>query len=258
MSALFDRCVKTRSPVVLDHESCTVAGRPQPFSVRGVIAPVLDTSGRVTGLATLLDEQPGREAGVPSRSRPDFTDSVTGLPNRRAMMHRLQRVLPGHRHDGPVAAAVLIAIDGLGAVTREWGASGTDAALGEIGQRFCSLADTHVFAARFSSDQLVLIADRLADGGDGADGLAKRAIKLVARPIRISDGEVRLSARAGVVLVPGHARTAEDLLRKIEWVLCFAEITGKNRVVTWSERLAWELGPQTELADELQERDREE
>jgi len=251
MSALFDRCVKTRNPVALDHEPCTVAGRPQPFFVSGIIAPLVEASGRVTGLVTLLGEQSGRPAGVPLRSRPVFSDSITGLPNRRALTHRLRRVSPDHLHDGAVAAAVLIAIDDLVAVMHELGAAATDEALGEIGQRFSKLADTHVFVARRGFDQLALIVGRSADGEDGVDALVQQAIKLVARPIRVANGEARLSARAGVALVPAHARAAEDLIRKAEWALCFAKPGARNRVITWSERLVRELGEQIELEEEL-------
>ena len=78
-----------------------------------------------------------------------YTDSLTGLKNRRYLMERLQEeVDKAHRYDVPMAC-VVIDVDEIEAVDPESGPVSTDDLLSEIALSFRSLTRAHDVLARY-------------------------------------------------------------------------------------------------------------
>ena len=71
----------------------------------------------------------------------------------------------------------------------------------------------------------------------GLEGLARRILGAFAEPYTLGDVQCRLGVSIGVALCPGHAVTAEELLRHADTALYRAKATGKGTYCTYDAAL---------------------
>ena len=135
------------------------------------------------------------------------TDDLTGLPNRRALLHRLDQQL----RTGRPAALLLLDLDGFKSVNDGLGHQAGDQLLQELGDRIRpALRPTDVLA-RLGGDEFAALLPDV--GTDDARDCALRIHELVCRPVSIGGVPVRVGASIGVVTAPAQARETTDLLR---------------------------------------------
>jgi diguanylate cyclase (GGDEF)-like protein len=174
------------------------------------------------------------DASAARRDRDRFralalTDSLTGLPNRRAVEEHVQEVLDG---PGPVALAI-VDLDHFKRVNDERSHDAGDAVLRELGvllQRFAAAAPG-LFCARLGGEEFVVVWD----------GWVAEAVERSARTLRAAVEEhdwsawvpgIPVTASVGLTApAPGTATTWSDLLAGADARLYEAKRGGRNRVV---------------------------
>lgn len=163
-----------------------------------------------------------------------LTDSLTGLPNRRAMMAVLEGELRRRvRYPSPLAVG-LIDVDGFKGVNDRYLWPGGDQVLSGLAQTFkCSLraADT---VGRFGGDEFILVAPETAL--EGARILAERLRAAVQSSQHSYNGQtVTVTISLGVVVAEARGSTDGDAIRHAAAVaLSQAKASGGNRGVVVS------------------------
>jgi len=141
------------------------------------------------------------------------TDSVTGLPNRRALDERLQEDIRYAKRMGSSFSVVMMDLDGFKNVNDIYGHVVGDEILHSL---FNSLAENirpTDFLARYGGDELTLIT---RDAGQAvAEVVTQKIIQLVRdyTPPILGIKNLKLGITCGIALYPAHARNAGDLLR---------------------------------------------
>lgn len=134
-------------------------------------------------------------------------DALTGLPNRAALLDRLERLLGAHR---PLAV-VFVDLDDFKPVNDEFGHEAGDEVLQHVAARMrgCSRPDDLV--ARMGGDEFVVIATGICRRQD-AERVAERIEVAIAEPYRLRSGPtVQISASTGFA-VSAHDSTVNGLL----------------------------------------------
>jgi diguanylate cyclase (GGDEF)-like protein len=118
-------------------------------------------------------------------------DDTTGLPNRRALLAALARVLPTGRPVG----VVLLDLDQFKPINDTFGHEAGNQVLAEIGARLAALGPPVRMAARLSGDEFAL----LVEGGPGAVSAAAYAAwhAVRRRPVGLGDRPVTMRASVG-------------------------------------------------------------
>jgi len=152
-------------------------------------------------------------------SKQAYSDTVTGLPNRRALDDRLEREAFNARRTGFTFAVVMMDLDGFKAVNDTHGHAVGDQILRVAFNYLATGLRTSDFLARYGGDELTLILSQ-------TDPSAARLVveKIIEKIDKFSfdapNGEkVHLGLSAGVALFPLHAATSADLLRAADEAL---------------------------------------
>jgi len=160
------------------------------------------------------------------------TDSVTGLPNRRALDERLQDEIHYARQMDSPFSVVMMDLDGFKAVNDTYGHAVGDEILHSAFNYLARNMRTTDFLARYGGDELTLI---MRDSGvEAAKVVTKKIIDLMSGytfKIPGKNRQISLGLTAGIATFPLHSRNAGDLLRAADSALYYAK---KHRRASYS------------------------
>jgi diguanylate cyclase (GGDEF)-like protein len=174
-------------------------------------------------------------------------DSLTGLPNRRVMIDRLDHVMAGR--SGGVVVFALIDIDGFHDVNDTLGWAGGNVMLASIAERFRARLPAGAMLGRFQDDEFAVIAA----GHDTrtATELAEKINAALAAPIFI-DQTWQISASIGLAQAPEDGTTGDELSRRAALALRAAKRSGRGSVRRFVPQIQEEHAERRFLLRELE------
>jgi len=156
-------------------------------------------------------------------SRQAYSDTLTGLPNRRALDERLEEEVSSARRNNYSFAVIMMDLDGFKLVNDTYGHSVGDDVLRLVFSQMARGVRTTDFLARYGGDELTLILSQtemssaLIVSEKITEGMKKLKYKL-------PDGKrLKLGISGGIALYPVHARSGPDLLRAADAALYHAK-----------------------------------
>jgi diguanylate cyclase (GGDEF)-like protein len=175
------------------------------------------------------------------------TDMVTGLPNRRVFMRRLDSAIARSSRDDSVFAVMHIDLDRFKQINDTLGHSVGDQLLKAVAQRLencvrgtdtvVRLADRETdMLSRMGGDEFTVLLCNLA-GEHNADRIARRIVAAMAAPFEASGRELFLTASIGIAVFPGDGADSEELLKNAESATYHAKQNGRNRAEFYRKEL---------------------
>jgi diguanylate cyclase (GGDEF)-like protein len=151
-------------------------------------------------------------------------DTVTGLPNRSAMLVRLNEAIASR--GAHAVAFALIDIDGFRDINETAGRAGGDAVLAEIARRLQAALPEGAIAGRFDDDEFAVI---VAKADPQTEGFGAAMAAALAAPI-VMDQAWQVTAGIGIAQAPGDGTTADELHRRAAFALRAAKDEGRGTV----------------------------
>lgn len=155
-------------------------------------------------------------------------DPLTGLPNRRLLMDRLQQALANAKRDNKMLAVCYLDLDGFKPINDTQGHAAGDRLLQEIAQRFKGVLREHDTVARLGGDEFVLLFASLSTAAD-VFSLLDRVMAIVSLPVKLEQTSVHVSASMGVSFFPNHGYDPAILLHTADQALYQAKNSGKSK-----------------------------
>lgn len=151
------------------------------------------------------------------------TDSVTGLPNRRALDERLQEEWRLAEQTQLPFSVVMMDMDGFKAVNDTFGHNLGDELLYSLFNFLAQRMRSSDFLARYGGDELTLVM-RNTDL-DAAQTVTKKVIELMQEyHFSFPAGkEMKLGITAGIAVYPTHASNPSDMIRAADSALYHAK-----------------------------------
>ncbi len=152
-------------------------------------------------------------------SRQAYSDTLTGLPNRRALDERLEEEVSSARRNNYSFAVIMMDLDGFKAVNDTYGhATGDDVLRVDFNQMARVVRNTD-FLARYGGDELTLILSQTEMSS--AQVVSEKIIEGMKKmKFKLPDGKkLRLGISGGIAIFPVHARNGSDLLRAADAAL---------------------------------------
>lgn len=152
-------------------------------------------------------------------SRQAYSDTLTGLPNRRALDERLEEEVSSARRNNYSFAVIMMDLDGFKAVNDTYGhATGDDVLRVVFNQMARGVRNTD-FLARYGGDELTLILSQTEMSS--AQVVSEKIIEGMKKmKFKLPDGKkLRLGISGGIAIFPVHARNGSDLLRAADAAL---------------------------------------
>ena len=159
------------------------------------------------------------------------TDSVTGLPNRRALDERLQEEWVYASRMGLEFSVVMMDLDGFKAVNDNFGHNVGDELLYSLFNFLAQKMRGSDFLARYGGDELTLVMRNT--GEDAAQAVTQKVISLMDEyefPFP-NYKKIKLGITAGIAVYPIHALTPGDLLRAADAALYHAKKYYRSKYV---------------------------
>ena len=152
-------------------------------------------------------------------SRQAYSDTLTGLPNRRALDERLEEEVQSARRNNYSFAVIMMDLDGFKAVNDTYGhATGDDVLRTVFGQMARGVRTTD-FLARYGGDELSLILSQTEMSS--AQVVTEKILEGMKKlKYKLPDGKrLRIGISGGIAIFPVHARNGPDLLRAADAAL---------------------------------------
>jgi diguanylate cyclase (GGDEF)-like protein/PAS domain S-box-containing protein len=181
------------------------------------VAPVLDDSGNLKHFVGIQNDVTERRMLEEELSYRAFHDALTGLPNRRLFMDRLENALARAGRRGESVSVLFMDIDDFKMINDEGGHLTGDEILTVVANRLKECLRPGDTICRMGGDEFVLMLENT--GKDEISGLLERIIGALQAPIELGERSISLTGSLGVAVAPpGEARrhSPEDLLREAD------------------------------------------
>ena len=202
-----------------------------PLKVGDTVVGVMNLSRNTVGgfsnselrLLSLLSDQAAVAISNASLhqmiSRQAYSDTLTGLPNRRALDERLEEEVLAARRNSYSIAVIMMDLDGFKNVNDTYGHATGDNVLRTVFNQMARGVRTTDFLARYGGDELTLI---LSQTEMTSAQIVSEKILEGMRNIKytLPDGRrLQLGISGGIAIYPVHARNGADLLRAADAAL---------------------------------------
>jgi diguanylate cyclase (GGDEF)-like protein/PAS domain S-box-containing protein len=152
-----------------------------------------------------------------------FYDSLTGLPNRRLCIDRLESLLS--QPDRPEVALLFLDLDRFKVINDGIGHAAGDELLVAVAQRLTPHVAGRGSLARFGGDEFVAVLERFTQPRD-VEQVAEKLLSALRRPFNVKGYDLVVGGTIGVAIASPELRTPKDLLRAADVALYRAKAAG--------------------------------
>jgi diguanylate cyclase (GGDEF)-like protein len=206
-------------------------------------------------LATSSTRQSGEVVGLREHQivleQQAMTDSITELPNHRALLSRLSEEVERAKRFKQPLSVCFIDIDAFKQINDTLGHQTGDSVLKEIGSILRANARQIDIVARYGGEEFVILLP--GTWTDDAFLFAERLREAIAitviRPQEETD--IRLSVSIGVAGLPEHSDGHESLLKRADDAVYVAKRSGRNQVHLYDPDIAAGSGSAFSTEDAL-------
>ncbi len=190
-----------------------------------------------------------RDAGNRETVRLALTDQLTGLPNRRLLIDRLENSLRRCRSTGRPVAALFIDLDGFKAVNDSRGHAAGDAVLTRTAERILDVVGPEQVAARLGGDEFVVVLE----DSDRAQTLAiaEAISERLRAPVTLDGRNFYIGATIGVAMVETGHIDAEHVLRRADIAMYHGKRNEHGQVTFFEPVMEETVVERTELESQL-------
>ena len=185
-----------------------------------------------------------------------FFDPLTGLPNRRLLMERLEHALEQCARQGERGALLFVDLDNFKSVNDTAGHNQGDLLLQEVATILGRCVRRDDTVARLGGDEFVVMLDGL--GGDAmvaaghAETVATKILHALHKTFALGGSEHRASASIGITLFgenPGER--VDEPLKRADLAMYESKLAGRNTLRFFDPRMQARVSTRAELESAL-------
>jgi diguanylate cyclase (GGDEF)-like protein/PAS domain S-box-containing protein len=184
-----------------------------------------------------------------------FFDTLTGLPNRRLLIDRLEQSLAASSRHNREGALLFIDLDNFKNLNDTLGHDQGDILLQQVGKRLTECMREGDTVARFGGDEFVVILEDLSENAEDAAAQAE----VVGEKIRTSLGQpyhlpvrdYHTTPSIGITLFSDHEETVAELLRRADLAMYQAKEAGRNMLRFFDPAMQAILSARQDLQNDL-------
>jgi diguanylate cyclase (GGDEF)-like protein len=164
-----------------------------------------------------------------------FHDSLSGLPNRSALVEHLRHLFEDVRRGHATVAVLYLDLDGFKEVNDTFGHDVGDHLLRKVATGFGMITGDHLLV-RLGGDEFAVVIDH-PDASEVAADLGERLVRFFAKPFDVDGRVIGVSVSVGIALVERDNVSVDEALRRADVAMYQAKQQGRNRVCVFDDSL---------------------
>lgn len=200
----------------------------EEYTERLSIHTIYDERGAVLRRIALFSDITEQRLAEEKIWRQANYDELTGLPNRRLFLDRLEDRLQVAGRSGQMVALLFIDLDRFKEVNDNLGHAVGDLLLSETGRRISSCVRAIDTVARIGGDEFTVIMADMSET-DRVSEVVQNILESLRRPFYLDGQVVWTSGSLGVAMFPCDGDGQEDLLKHADQAMYVAKDRGRDQ-----------------------------
>ncbi len=192
------------------------------------LVPVFNDDSEVEAVATTSRDITERKQAERRVWRSANFDALTGIPNRRLFLDRLEQTLLEARRQDRSFALLFIDLDHFKQANDQLGHSAGDRLLEQVAQRINGKVRAMDTLARLGGDEFTLILKDTSR--EGAQMVAEALLASLEQPFSIESHQVYISASMGLALFPENGKDGVQLMHYADQAMYAAKQRGGRQI----------------------------
>ncbi len=184
-----------------------------------------------------------------------YHDALTKLPNRRALIERMEQKIAACQRRNEYAALLFIDVDTFKSLNDSHGHDAGDLLLIEIGSRLRHIVRRSDAVARLSGDEFVVLLDFVgatkAEAAKKAAAIAQKITASFANPFQLGMLTHRASASIGGITFNGDQSSVDAILRLADCAMYDVKKSGRNSYKIYDDEAEYKAIAQNSLLNGL-------
>ncbi|WP_265945993.1 GGDEF domain-containing protein [Dechloromonas sp. A34] len=155
-------------------------------------------------------------------------DSLTGLPNRRLFLDRLEHTLARARRSGGTLSLLFIDLDQFKEINDRLGHAAGDVVLQAAAERMRGVVREIDTVARLGGDEFIILLDATDDTTVVAN-VADELLIALAQPVTVGAETLTIGGSVGISSYPRDGATATEIIAAADQAMYRAKNEGRNR-----------------------------
>jgi len=221
------------------------------------ITAVRNSAGEVTNYIGTLTDITAHKTAEAEIERLAYHDPVTGLPNRRLLQDRLERVLVTSARTRRTGALLFIDLDDFKTLNDSQGHDVGDSLLRAVGERLAGCVREGDTVARFGGDEFVVMLEDLSqsrpEAANIAENIGEMVLARIGVPYGLASGAHHQVASIGVVLFGAPDDTVDGLLKSADLAMYRAKAAGGNTLRFFDPEMQGTVSARARLVSDLRQ-----
>jgi len=203
------------------------------------ITAVKDRAGVLTHYVGTMMDITQRKASEEEIRFLAFYDHLTGLPNRRLLMDRLQQALVTSARSGRAGAVLFVDLDNFKELNDTYGHDQGDILLQQVSRRLSACVREGDTVARMGGDEFVIILEELSEVSDAAaaqaEAVGNKILFALNQLYDLAGQSHRSTPSIGIALFRAQNESIETLLKHADLAMYQAKSAGRNTLRFYSD-----------------------
>jgi diguanylate cyclase (GGDEF)-like protein/PAS domain S-box-containing protein len=221
------------------------------------ISAVRNTAGEITHYVAAFTDITDRKAAEERIHHLAFYDPLTGLPNRRLLLDRLQQAMAASCRSEQLGALMFIDLDNFKNINDLHGHQTGDQVLRIAAERLQNEVRASDTVARLGGDEFVVMLENLGDAPElaaaQAEHIGMKLLNSLGKPYRLNDLGLYSSASIGVVLFGADGSSSNELMKRADMSMYEAKVSGKNALRFFDPRMQQAVQERLHLENEIRQ-----
>jgi len=202
------------------------------YPVHQTITAVKDKNGIVSNYVGIFSDSSASQAAADEIKHLAFFDVLTGLPNRRLLIDRLQQAMTASLRSGKQGALLFIDLDDFKTLNDTLGHDMGDLLLQQVAQRLRASVGDGDSVARFGGDEFVVMLEALSEhaveAAAKAEDLGENILAVLNQPYQLDAHVVHSTPSIGAALFADRNWKIDDLFKQADIAMYQAKKAGRN------------------------------
>jgi diguanylate cyclase (GGDEF)-like protein/PAS domain S-box-containing protein len=216
------------------------------------ITTIKDSFGRIDKYIGIFHDLSDIKSKEEELHHQSYHDALTGLPNRKLLVDRLDLALKQAREEQKHLAVISLDLDDFKTINNSMGHLAGDALLQKVAIRLTQNAGHPELICRLGADEFVLVATDLREPED-AIFVASRIQELFKSPYIVDDNEIILTTSLGIAVYNYQDLSPDpkSLIRNADLALSWAKQDGRGKHRFFTETMDAEAVKRLRMENDL-------